>query len=515
MTDSTKILIESKTVKEHFKTHLDIQENKRILFSAPFGAGKSFFLRDFFTQNEYVSISLFPVDYPVANNQDILELIKYDILNALITNFEDELELQDVDFNLFLMIHSFIMHKLDFFSLGKKILSAVNPGSDGLMGVMQGVKGMAEKYNAYVNELSKDEIDKVANYIAGMKNQKGSIRESDGITEMIKDFIGRIKNRKSGKPVVLILDDLDRLDPDHIFRLINIFTAHYDSQQERNKFGFDKVILVCDHQSLGDMFRHRYGSKADFTGYIDKFYSVKPFEFNNAKYLAEKIDELMKPKMRLVKDGVIGRMDSAYLSTYNQYSDHYNVFRYILEYMIKRNIIKIRNFDRAGEYSLPHTQFQVHNRRSYDCNFFEFLVLANNLKQFFPSFSELKNAFERCSENFISDFSNREYNFDDSSLENYLINTTLPFIVDEQIVFNKKRVDNHQEIRQENFTMDRGFEAKINYRKDSNNDSWNGGITYVSCSYGENPNDRILRPNPFWFFLTAFDYCEKKHILSR
>ena len=34
--------------------------------------------------------------------------------------------------------------------------------------------------------------------------------------------------KKDGKKTVLIIDDLDRIDPEHIFRLLNVFAAHLD-----------------------------------------------------------------------------------------------------------------------------------------------------------------------------------------------------------------------------------------------------------------------------------------------
>lgn len=514
MNEFNNVLINTTSVKESFYSHIQPEENKRILFSAPFGAGKSFFLRDFFRDKRYLTVTLFPVDYPVASNEDILELIKYDILNSLVTDFEVELELKQADFSLYLMIQSFIMHKMDFFSLGKKILSAVSAEADGAVGVLEGAKEMTEKYSEYVKQLSTEEIDKVAEYIAGMKNQKGSIRETDGITEMIKNFIERIKAKMENKPVVLILDDLDRLDPDHIFRLINIFTAHYDSQQERNKFGFDKVILVCDHESLGHMFRHKYGQHANFNGYIDKFYSLKPFEFDNNRFLSEKIDELMKPKMKILHGEQRSVMDSTLQDAYDQNSDHYNVFRYLLEYMIKINTLKIRNFYRVEKYSLPYTNFNFQRRRSYDSNVYGFLVLLNNLKQFFTSISELKSALEGCNTNFIGDYTNRDNPYDESQIEHNLIEISLPFVLDDLMVFNKKRAENPKDAKFATFVVD-GIELNVNFRKEEANDFWNGGIYYINCSAVGNRDKKILRPNPFWFVLKAFDYCERKGILSK
>jgi len=49
--------------------------------------------------------------------------------------------------------------------------------------------------------------------------------ESDIISEIIK---AKIQKSKEKRESVLILDDLDRIDPEHIFRILNIFSAHFD-----------------------------------------------------------------------------------------------------------------------------------------------------------------------------------------------------------------------------------------------------------------------------------------------
>lgn len=88
-----------------FKEHLDI--NERTIFSAKFGDGKTFFLNEFKKEysdenkkkvdkkEKYYFITLYPVNYSVAENQDIFEYIKRDILLQLAI---DE-KLNPVDFD--------------------------------------------------------------------------------------------------------------------------------------------------------------------------------------------------------------------------------------------------------------------------------------------------------------------------------------------------------------------------------------------------------------------------------
>jgi hypothetical protein len=63
-----------------FKTHFDLKNNSRILFSAPFGKGKTTFLNLYFDEynKEYEAFHLYPVNYSVASNEDIFKYIKRD-----------------------------------------------------------------------------------------------------------------------------------------------------------------------------------------------------------------------------------------------------------------------------------------------------------------------------------------------------------------------------------------------------------------------------------------------------
>ncbi|HWZ21511.1 MAG TPA: hypothetical protein VNW06_02590 [Cytophagaceae bacterium] len=77
-----KISIETTNLDSKFQDHLNHINNNRIIFSGIFGSGKTTFLKDFFERhsNEFATIHLYPVNYSVADNKDIFELIKVDIL---------------------------------------------------------------------------------------------------------------------------------------------------------------------------------------------------------------------------------------------------------------------------------------------------------------------------------------------------------------------------------------------------------------------------------------------------
>ena len=89
MMEDIKIPIDKQL--EEFRNH--ILANPRTFLSSKFGDGKSYFLDEFKKRNaeRFVFITLYPVNYQVANNEDIFNLIKRDVLFQLIVQgfFED------------------------------------------------------------------------------------------------------------------------------------------------------------------------------------------------------------------------------------------------------------------------------------------------------------------------------------------------------------------------------------------------------------------------------------------
>ncbi|UFH52564.1 hypothetical protein [Spirosoma sp. KNUC1025] len=121
---------------------------------------------------------------------------------------------------------------------------------------------------------------------------KGSIFEDDIITQTIRLGLQTLKSKfklkkKVDRQNVLIIDDFDRLDPEHIFRILNILSVHNNSYNGKNKFGFDKIIIVCSIDNIENIFEHKYGANANFEGYIQKFYSTDIFHFDNQAAIAE------------------------------------------------------------------------------------------------------------------------------------------------------------------------------------------------------------------------------------
>ena len=111
---------------------------------------------------------------------------------------------------------------------------------------------------------------------------------TDYVSHLLRE---KIETLKDGKRSVLILDDFDRIDPEHTFRILNVLSTHIDGDEE-NKFGFDHIIIVGDIENLRNIFHHKYGAATDFWGYFDKFFTVEPYYFDNEKAIAESIPHL-------------------------------------------------------------------------------------------------------------------------------------------------------------------------------------------------------------------------------
>jgi hypothetical protein len=124
--------------------------------------------------------------------------------------------------------------------------------------------------------------------------KEGSIYEDNFYTQLIRQLIEQLKAQ--GKRVVWVIDDLDRLDPEHMFRILNVLSAHVDDYSSEilglsNKFGFDTTILVADYKNLISIFNHKYGVNTDSRGYFDKFFSKNIFYYNNIDAVQSLIDE--------------------------------------------------------------------------------------------------------------------------------------------------------------------------------------------------------------------------------
>lgn len=287
-------------VENQFGEFLADEENKKIVFSGRFGSGKTTFINFFFGgqdskfSSKYDCFHLFPVNYSVASNEDIFELIKYDILLGLLYK---EIQIEESDVAPMIWVK-----KMDYLKIVSTILSMIPKVGKDLENILNGVlelKKLFEKHNDKYEVLFSGE-NELGDLLDRMEGRTGLLVENNEVTRIIERVL--LRRKAQGKENVLVIDDLDRIDPEHIFRILNVFAAHMDerlwSKQSRsNKFGFDKVIVVCDISNVRKIFKSKYGQQVDFSGYIDKFYSKKIFYFNNRqlilKIISNKINNIL------------------------------------------------------------------------------------------------------------------------------------------------------------------------------------------------------------------------------
>jgi hypothetical protein len=298
-----EIIIPIESVKKEFNDHLEIPSNSRIFFSGKFGVGKTHFLNEFFeSKNDgYEVIHLYPVNYQISQNEDIIELIKYDILvellkrNDKLLNEEKAEGLKDSTLLFYtwckekFSINSILQSGVSSFELMTGLFPDPSIAMLGKLGrPLKNILEIDSEFQKFKEEYKKGEKGKIEKICEEIK--KKDISETDYFSYLLKE---KIIQQKGAKKSVLILDDLDRIDPEHIFRILNILSAYFEKEHE-NKFGFDAVIIVADYSNIKNIFHHKYGAETDFSGYADKFFSISPYYFDNRKAVINTVDEIVK-----------------------------------------------------------------------------------------------------------------------------------------------------------------------------------------------------------------------------
>ena len=268
----------------------------RIILSAKFGDGKTFFLNQLRNSKElseeYKFFTIYPVNYSVAKNEDIFEYIKRDIIVQL----KKEKLIDNIDLDV---VFNSLFNFDNIIALASFLLSSVSEGAfyDKVF------KKFCDKKKDYKKKRhTRDQ------YLASFSQINGCIYENDGFTIMIRNAVDWMKKDhavdgpdwKKKKPV-LIIEDLDRLDPKHLFRILNVLSAHIDDTTTpdtiTNKFGFSNIVLVMDYETTKHIFHHFYGKDACYEGYMSKFLSREPFRYSIRPYLAVPLEIDLSKKL--------------------------------------------------------------------------------------------------------------------------------------------------------------------------------------------------------------------------
>ena len=384
-----KIDIQQET--ERFQKFMLEEGNHNIIFSGKFGMGKSFFLNQFFNKKfreKYVGLFITPVNYSVANNEDIFEYIKVDILMQLMEKVPCDFDKFDITSSV--AAYYYLQNNLfNFISNILAVAEKVNYGTD----IFQALIKFKNRIESFKKQNSVNDKQEVFDFIKEIEYKKGSIYESDIITQIIQYLINEAKKSLGERKVVLIIDDLDRIDPEHIFRILNVLSAHDDfCMSGKHKFNVDQTILVCDIDNIRKIFHARYGTDVDFSGYIDKFYSKEIYRFRNEREIAKIVTEQVN---LIVNNGNVKYSDrSSYL---------FGCVVYILSSLIHINAINIRTLEKLEfNYSLINIYAYYDGQRYPIINVPSFMIFEL-LKRLFGTREELRDALLRLSEASVLD----------------------------------------------------------------------------------------------------------------
>lgn len=260
--------------QREFKKYLE--NSPRIIFSAKFGDGKTQFLQEIRENEEfenYQFFTIYPVNYVVAENADIFEYVKRDILLQM----ANQGLLNEIDLNA--LVTSFASYET--FKEILTFLVSCMPAGDFLNKLIDKGLAIKEKYDEKKATLEK--------FNSTFKAMRGGIYEEDAYTQIIREGLNYLResiNVEGGnKKSVLVIEDLDRLDPGHLFRILNVISAHIDSYQYKghtseNKFGFNNIVIVMDYDATKHIFEHFYGKQAFYYGYMSKFMTTEPFRYS-------------------------------------------------------------------------------------------------------------------------------------------------------------------------------------------------------------------------------------------
>ena len=224
-----KFLIPIDDAIEAFHHHLDAHD--RTILSARFGDGKSFFLSHFMEDvdvvERYTFLTIFPVNYQVTENRDVFDLIKRDILLQMLLKGVIETEVKitkEVALALYLQCQplSFAESFLPLLSELALNEDAAKAAAVALAG-KKFFKSIKQKLIKIKEQTRDSQLEAFFDAV-----EKNPVVGQDAISLIIQQCLQQYRDKHPNKRVVLVIEDLDRIDPAHLFRILNIFSAHID-----------------------------------------------------------------------------------------------------------------------------------------------------------------------------------------------------------------------------------------------------------------------------------------------
>lgn len=420
------IKLNNQEIFADFDSHISLEGNDRILFSAPFGTGKSTYLTEYFEHNfeNYFCFNLYPVNYSVSQNEDIFELIKFDLLLQLMGKHRDEIDLENEDFSNVLSFQALFLKE---FKLTPLLISLI--GESGKIGTSAKIliDEVQKQYKEFKETFENEEAF-IEEYLKNIENKIGNVNEMDAYSSMISKLLKRVKSKNQSKESVLIIDDLDRLDPEHIFRLFNIFSVNFGKEEIQNKFGFEKIIFVCDIENIKNIYKHKYGNNVDFVGYIDKFYSKMPFEFDNKKLIISSINQIL-PKLKNGNKTDFFDLERGYLDD----NSLLIAVKSIIFSMLNSKLINLRMLINVELLQNANFSFPFHKKNSQYFNNFPILRIFNLLRSYLGTYSDVEKSLQYMMDifdehSFTSNL-REDYYDDNGAAYEQIMSYCLPFLV--------------------------------------------------------------------------------------
>jgi hypothetical protein len=254
--------------------------------------------------------------------------------------------------------------------------------------VIQGLKSLNQDLKKFHSANVINEGDILDAYMTSIETNESSIYENDLITKLIESVLNRIK--QGNRENILIIDDLDRIDPEHIFRILNVFASHIDiaNQTKDNKFGFDKILLSCDIKNIRNIFRAKFGMSADFNGYIDKFFTTDIYYFDNKQNLKDILFSIFRT-IRMRKT-----MEEEFNPTWAKIFDYDEFLIDFISILIDKNLVNLRSImkfrDREIDINIDKVRFS--KQLEFSSNQFQIILQTKFLRALLGDFQHLIDA---------------------------------------------------------------------------------------------------------------------------
>ncbi|MBE7693582.1 hypothetical protein G1K75_11595 [Tenacibaculum finnmarkense] len=481
--EKEKLTLSISSEKKRFKEHLILPDNDQIIFSGIFGIGKTYFLNEFFKdeKEQYETIKISPVNYSISSTDDIIDYIKYDIIFQLLSK---GIDFEKIDFSKGLTSQMYVKENFtEVMTLLAKNATKINKSFAAVFGFLTGLKENLDIHNRDVNI---EEEEELIDFLTSIKDKTGSIYEENNLTVLISGLISGLK--EDGKKVILIIDDTDRLDPEHVFRIFNVFACHFEfGKTEENKFSINKVVLVCDIDNIRKMFYSKYGQDVDFSGYIDKFYSKEIFSLDTKEVIANSVENLLSSVKKSKELQLFSKNDNALI-----------ILKTVLSDMVKTNSINLRSllkmYNSVFEFKNYRFQKAFNNSDNIFSNEYDLLLIFDFLTFLLGSKMSLETSLNKLLSSTI------EIPVDEASDSNYI--AVILFL----------ELNKHRERTMECNYKNDNLDLNILYESNRNYESRK---YYASIIKVENMKGEPKNTFPLYELLNlAFDKYKKLQIIS-